>query len=201
MGRTPRRLCGGRVIPPHLQMSSSCFNSDTGRVGPGSTCPNRCCYYGRCGTSSECGTGGLSRADILEIVGCVLALVVLLACLCSRRRWLHTRRVQRTVLLTPPPAVFVVQQQTMAVQLPPNALPGTQMTVMAPSGQPVAVTIPHGATPGSVIQVQVPLQPLPQQQQFQQVPQQQQQQQPSAPPPTTMTDVPMAMPVAATQKQ
>jgi hypothetical protein len=46
-----------------------------------------------------------------------------------------------------------VIQPAMQVTVPPNAVPGQQLTVQAPSGQQLMVVVPAGAVPGTILQL------------------------------------------------
>ena len=51
------------------------------------------------------------------------------------------------------PSTVPAGQMLMSVAVPPNVVPGQQLTVQAPTGQQLMVAVPAGAVPGSTIQV------------------------------------------------
>ena len=205
-------------------LTQSCYNSRTNTLTPAAQCPEGCCYYGaRCGTASECANSrpvpgpspgpsyrydhGPSIGVIVGLgLGITLTVLLFIACWCRnyRRRRLAYMGFGTGGLATPQfQPQLGQQQQTMAIQVPPNAAPGTQFAAMTPTGQQLMVIVPPGASPGSIMQVPLPVTTATvafAAQASQQMPQGTQAQQPSALPPTAMvaagTDVPMAMPVS-----
>ena len=68
----------------------------------------------------------------------------------SRQRRMMARDMRRPLMQPGMGGEF------MQVVIPAGAIPGAQIQVQSPMGQPVMVAVPPGAMPGSVIQVRVP---------------------------------------------
>ena len=67
----------------------------------------------------------------------------------------NSRDVRRVAPMQPQ------QQQTVQVQVPPNAFPGMHVQARIPDGRTIDVPIPTGVMPGQVISVAVPAQAPP----------------------------------------
>ena len=62
-----------------------------------------------------------------------------------------------TVVAAQGPVVAVAPQpQTISMQIPPDAAPGTFLVLPLPDGRTVQVAVPPDAAPGAVVQVTVP---------------------------------------------